>query len=54
MNNELLNHAVNFINLKADLLDQGEFYAWLDLWKPEGTYVVPIDQQTTDFVNTLN
>lgn len=54
MNNELLNEAINFINLEADLLDHGEFNAWLELWNKDGIYVVPIDQQTTDFDNTLN
>ncbi len=50
----LLARVVNFINLEADLLDQGEFEAWLALWQEDGLYIVPIDQQTEDFANSLN
>ncbi|MGG2076254.1 aromatic-ring-hydroxylating dioxygenase subunit beta [Lelliottia nimipressuralis] len=46
--------AVTLINLEGDLLDQGEFSAWLDLWQHDGLYVVPIDPNETDFKNTLN
>lgn len=49
-----LNAAIHFINQEADLLDQGEFHAWLALWQPDGMYIIPIDQQATDFANTLN
>ncbi len=34
--------AMSVINLEGDLLDQGEFNAWLDLWQHDGLYVVPI------------
>lgn len=50
----ILNAAVHFINLEADLLDQGEFREWLTLWQPQGMYIIPVDQQATDFANTLN
>ncbi|WP_317987972.1 aromatic-ring-hydroxylating dioxygenase subunit beta, partial [Klebsiella aerogenes] len=50
----ILNAAIQFINLEADLLDQGEFREWLALWRAEGMYIIPIDQQTTDFANVLN
>ena len=50
----VLFNAIALINLEGDLLDQGEFDGWLDLWLPEGLYVVPIDPQETDFKNTLN
>ena len=53
-NNALFQDAIHFINLEADLLDQGEFNQWLTLWQEEGLYIVPIDQQTTDFANVLN
>lgn len=46
--------AINFINYEADLLDQEEFSHWLTLWQPEGFYIIPIDQKTEDFANTLN
>lgn len=50
----ILNAAIQFINLEADLLDQGEFREWLALWRAEGMYIIPIDQKTTDFANVLN
>lgn len=46
--------AMEIINLEGDLLDQGEFNAWLELWQRDGLYIVPIDPQETDFKNTLN
>jgi len=52
--NELYQDVIHFLNLEADLLDQGEFNQWLTLWQQEGLYIVPIDQQTTDFANVLN
>lgn len=53
-NTELCQEVISFINLEADLLDQGEFNEWLTLWQQDGLYIVPIDQQTTDFANVLN
>ena len=47
-------NAITLINLEGDLLDQGEFNAWLALWHPDGLYVVPIDPHATDFKNSLN
>lgn len=35
--------AMEIINLEGDLLDQGEFNAWLELWQRDGLYIVPID-----------
>ncbi|WP_051791061.1 aromatic-ring-hydroxylating dioxygenase subunit beta [Serratia sp. DD3] len=52
--NALLFSAIRLINLEGDLLDQGDFNAWLALWQPEGLYVIPIDPQETDFKNSLN
>lgn len=53
-NTQRLQDVINFINMEADLLDQGEFNEWLALWQEQGLYIVPIDQQTTDFANVLN
>jgi 3-phenylpropionate/cinnamic acid dioxygenase small subunit len=36
------------------MLDFQEYEAWLDLWAPDGVYVVPIDTDTEDYANTLN
>lgn len=54
MNLPLLNSLTAFVWAEADMLDHGEYAAWLDLWSPSGTYIVPIDPETTDFDNTLN
>lgn len=47
-------NVVDFINLEADLLDHKDYDDWLKLWTSEGLYIVPVDTQETDFVNTLN
>ena len=54
MNIALLNQLTAFVWAEADLLDHAEYAAWLDLWSPTGTYIVPIDPESTDFDNTLN
>jgi 3-phenylpropionate/cinnamic acid dioxygenase small subunit len=54
MNIPLLQSLTAFVWMEADLLDHNEYAAWLDLWTPKGTYIVPIDPQATDFDNTLN
>jgi 3-phenylpropionate/cinnamic acid dioxygenase small subunit len=54
MSSQRINEVVNFLNLEADMLDQGEFDNWLTLWHPDGRYIVPIDPHTDDFENTLN
>jgi 3-phenylpropionate/cinnamic acid dioxygenase small subunit len=46
--------AVQFIWREAELLDRKDYRAWLDLWSPDGYYVVPIDPLATDFAATLN
>jgi 3-phenylpropionate/cinnamic acid dioxygenase small subunit len=51
---QLLNQASAFIWQEADMLDHGEFAAWLDLWAEKSTYIIPIDPLETDFENTLN
>lgn len=54
MNLQLLTSVTAFVWAEADMLDHGEYAAWLDLWSPSGTYIVPIDPEATDFDNTLN
>jgi 3-phenylpropionate/cinnamic acid dioxygenase small subunit len=54
MNLPLLNSVTAFVWAEADMLDHAEFAPWLDLWTPTGSYIVPIDADTTDFDNTLN
>ena len=54
MNLKLLNEVTAFIWQEGDMLDHGEFDAWLDLWAEKGTYIIPIDPQEQDFENTLN
>jgi 3-phenylpropionate/cinnamic acid dioxygenase small subunit len=46
--------AVQFIWREAEILDRKDYRAWLDLWSPNGFYVVPIDPLATDFAATLN
>lgn len=50
----VLFEAITLINLEGDLLDQGEFDSWLNLWQRDGLYIVPIDPQEKDFKNALN
>lgn len=50
----MLNDVTAFIHEEADMLDFKEYQAWLNLWDPDGLYVVPIDSDTEDFANTLN
>ena len=46
--------AVQFIWREAEILDRKDYRAWLDLWSPNGFYVVPIDPLATVFADTLN
>lgn len=54
MNLQLLQEVTAFIWQEGDMLDHGEFDAWLNLWSEKGTYIIPIDPKATDFENTLN
>lgn len=54
MNLPLLNSVTAFVWMEADMLDHAEYDAWLALWSPDGTYVVPIDPDVEDYANTLN
>ncbi len=50
----LLDEAVAFVWLEADLLDSASYDEWLALWTSDGRYVVPIEPGATDFENALN
>ncbi len=54
MSQDTFSRAVRFIWREAEMLDRREYREWLQLWDPEGFYVVPIDPATTDFAATLN
>lgn len=49
-----LNAIVEFLWLEADLLDQKDYAAWLDLWDEQGIYVIPIDRSGGDYRARLN
>ena len=51
---DTLTSTTAFVWAEADLLDHADYAPWLDLWTPDGTYIVPIDPTTEDFANTLN
>lgn len=46
--------AAEFVSLEADLLDTRDYAAWLELWDHDGRYVVPVDSEETNFLDTLN
>ena len=54
MNLQLLQEVTAFIWQEGDMLDHGEYEAWLDLWTEQGKYIIPIDPAAEDFENTLN
>lgn len=54
MNLQLLHEVTAFIWQEGDMLDHGEYDAWLALWTANGTYIIPIDPRQTDYENTLN
>lgn len=54
MNLQLLQAVTAFIWQEGDMLDHGEYDAWLALWEEKGTYIIPINPEETDFENTLN
>lgn len=54
MMTNLRDEVLAFLDLEADILDFKEFREWLELWDKDGVYVVPIDNDTTDYANTLN
>lgn len=54
MNTPLLNQVIAFLWEEGDMLDNELYAEWLNLWHPDGRYIVPIDPKETDFANTLN
>lgn len=52
--NSCLAAAAEFIALEADLLDSTDYPAWLALWDHDGRYVVPVDPDETNYLDTLN
>ncbi|MBA1274541.1 aromatic-ring-hydroxylating dioxygenase subunit beta [Stutzerimonas azotifigens] len=54
MNLQVLQEVTAFIWQEGDMLDHGEYDAWLALWAEKGTYIIPIDPNEEDFDNTLN
>ncbi|QHC35995.1 aromatic-ring-hydroxylating dioxygenase subunit beta [Komagataeibacter xylinus] len=46
--------AVALATLEADLLDAAQFTQWLNLYTPEGLYIIPIDPDATDYREVLN
>ncbi|OIN47037.1 hypothetical protein BLL37_08725 [Pseudomonas azotoformans] len=54
MNLQVLQEVTAFIWQEGDMLDHGEYAAWLKMWTPKGTYIIPINPKETDFENTLN
>lgn len=54
MNLNLFNEVTAFIWQEGDMLDHGEYEAWLNLWTEKGTYIIPIDPRESDYENTLN
>ncbi|PZQ34761.1 MAG: hypothetical protein DI560_27100, partial [Pseudomonas putida] len=53
MNLQLLHEVTAFIWQEGDMLDHGEYDAWLALWTANGTYIIPIDPRQTDYERTL-
>ena len=49
----LLHEATAFLWAEADMLDACAYDAWLDLWMPDGMYIMPIGEGT-DYANQLN
>jgi 3-phenylpropionate/cinnamic acid dioxygenase small subunit len=49
-----LNRIAEFLWLEADLLDQKDYSAWLNLWAEDGLYVIPVDRDGGDYKNRLN
>ena len=50
----MLDEAMQFVWLEADLLDSACYVEWQALWTATSRYVVPIEPGATDFENTLN
>lgn len=51
---ETFNQVSAFVSYEADLLDHKGYREWLDLWAPDGYYIVPIDVHSEEYEDTLN
>ncbi|MWV29065.1 aromatic-ring-hydroxylating dioxygenase subunit beta [Aurantiacibacter rhizosphaerae] len=49
-----LDEAIRFIWREAELLDTQDYAQWLDLWTPEGLYIIPIDRDGDARIDQLN
>jgi len=49
----LFSDVTQFIWHEADILDRRDYDAWLDLWTPEGLYILPMGDGE-DYENQLN
>ena len=56
MNKQIvLNHEVYaFLNLEADLLDQGKFEDWLELYEEDGIYWIPSSPHQEDMFGEVS
>lgn len=52
-NSDLLWQVTQFLWKEAALLDARHYDDWLELWKPEGLYILPI-QNAEDYADVLN
>jgi 3-phenylpropionate/cinnamic acid dioxygenase small subunit len=50
----MMQQAIAYIWAEADMLDKKNYLEWESLWTENGTYVIPIDPDTTDFASQLN
>ncbi|MEM7542292.1 MAG: aromatic-ring-hydroxylating dioxygenase subunit beta [Pseudomonadota bacterium] len=46
--------AAEFLWREADLLDHRAYEDWLELWSPQGMYIVPTEYETDAFEDSLN
>jgi len=54
INTDVVNKVAAFLWHEADLLDHREYQDWLKLWTDSGLYIVPTDNNETDYEATLN
>jgi len=50
---ELFSDVTQFLWHEGDILDRRDYDAWLELWNPEGLYIMPIGEGP-DYENQLN
>ncbi len=49
-----LDEAAAFVWAEADLLDRRAYDDWLELWAPDGLYIVPVESDVDDHADALN